>query len=130
VSIQLNHTIVPARDPRASASFLAEILGRAVPHSFGPFYVVSLDNGVALDYMHSDGDIQPQHYAFMVTDTEFDAIFDRIRARELPYWADPGHQQRGAINHRDGGRGLYWDDPDGHYLELMTRPYRGRADSV
>lgn len=75
--------------------------------------------------MHSDGDIPPQHYAFMVTDAEFDAIFERIRERELPYWADPGHHQRGAINHRDGGRGLYWDDPNGHYLEIMTRPYGG-----
>jgi catechol 2,3-dioxygenase-like lactoylglutathione lyase family enzyme len=125
MSIQLNHTIVAARDPCASASFLAEILGREAPRSFGPFYVVPLDNGVSLDYMHSAGDIRPQHYAFLVTDAEFDAIFDRIGTRELPYWADPGHRQRGAINHHDGGRGLYWDDPNGHYLEIMTRPYGG-----
>ncbi|UUZ70808.1 VOC family protein [Polaromonas sp. P1(28)-8] len=123
MSIQLNHTIVPARDPRASAAFLAEILDRPAPVMFGPFHGVELDNGVTLDFMRVDGDIAWQHYAFLVSEDEFDEIFGRIRERGLPYWADPGHHQPGKINHGDGGRGVYWSDPDGHNLEILTRPY-------
>ena len=123
--IDLNHTIVHARDPQASAIFLAEILGRPAPVRFGPFYGVALDNGVTLDFIRADGPLVVEHYAFLVGEDEFDQIFDRIRARELPYWADPGHQQAGRINHHDGGRGVYWNDPDGHYLEIITRPYGG-----
>lgn len=125
MSIQLNHTIVPARDPRASAAFLAEILGRGAPVRFGPFQGVQVDNGVTLDFMRVDGDIARQHYAFIVSEDEFDEIFGRIRERGLPYWADPGHHQPGEINRNDGGRGVYWDDPDGHNLEIITRPYGG-----
>jgi catechol 2,3-dioxygenase-like lactoylglutathione lyase family enzyme len=121
--VQLNHTIVKARDPRASAAFLAEILGRGEPIVFGPFHGVEVDNGVTLDYMRFDGDIAWQHLAFLVSEPEFDAIFGRIRERGLAYWADPGHQHPGRINHGDGGRGVYWDDPDGHSLEILTRPY-------
>jgi catechol 2,3-dioxygenase-like lactoylglutathione lyase family enzyme len=123
MTIQLNHTIVPARDPQASARFLAEILGCEEPQAFGPFYGVAVDNGVTLDFMRSDGKPRSQHYAFLVSESEFDEIFARIRKRQLPYWADPGHQHPGEINHRDGGRGLYWDDPNGHNLEILTRPY-------
>ncbi len=123
MSIQLNHTIVQARDPRASAAFLVEILGRGEPVRFGPFHGVELDNGVTLDFMRVEGDIAWQHYAFIVSEDEFDQIFGRIRERGLPYWADPGHHQPGRINHNDGGRGVYWDDPDGHRLEIITRPY-------
>jgi len=127
MSIQLNHTIVPARDPQASAAFLAEILGRGAPIRYGPFHGVELDNGVTLDFMRVDGDIARQHYAFIVSEQEFDQIFARIRERGLPYWADPAHHRPGEINHNDGGRGVYWDDPNGHPLEIITRPY-GSAD--
>jgi catechol 2,3-dioxygenase-like lactoylglutathione lyase family enzyme len=123
MSIALNHTIVPARDPKASAAFLAEILGRAAPVKFGPFYGVELDNGVTLDYMQADGELEVQHYAFLVSETEFDQIFARIRERGLRYYADPFHQREGQVNHNDGGRGLYWSDPDHHNLEIITRPY-------
>ncbi|HEY5567678.1 MAG TPA: VOC family protein [Gammaproteobacteria bacterium] len=123
MTIQLNHTIVPARDPQASATFLAEILGLSTPVRFGAFWAVALDNGVTLDFQHSDEEIPIEHYAFLVSESEFDAIFARIRARGLRYWADPMHQQPFEINHNDGGRGLYWNDPDGHYLEIITRPY-------
>lgn len=123
MSIHLNHTIVSARDPQASAAFLAEILGRPAPVRFGPFHGVEVDNGVTLDFMAVAGDITSQHYAFIVSEDEFDAIFGRIRARGLAYWADPGHRQPGAINLGDGGRGVYWNDPDGHSLEIITRPY-------
>jgi catechol 2,3-dioxygenase-like lactoylglutathione lyase family enzyme len=123
MAIQLNHTIVPAHDPHASAALLAEVLGRRAPTRYGPFHGVEVDNGVTLDFMRTEGDIAWQHYAFLVSEAEFDQIFERIRARGLPYWADPGHHQPGEINHNDGGRGVYWDDPNGHLLEIITRPY-------
>jgi catechol 2,3-dioxygenase-like lactoylglutathione lyase family enzyme len=123
MSIQLNHTIVPARDALASAKFLAEILGRGAPVRFGPFYGVELDNDVTLDFQSTDEKFLIEHYAFLVSEAEFDEIFARIRARGLEYWADPGHRRPGEINRNDGGRGLYWNDPNGHYLEIITRPY-------
>jgi catechol 2,3-dioxygenase-like lactoylglutathione lyase family enzyme len=123
MAIQLNHTIVPARDPLTSAQFLAEILGCSTPVRYGPFYGVQLENGVTLDFMRFDADIAWQHYAFIVSEIEFDEILDRIRERGLQYWADPGHHQPGVINHNDGGRGVYWEDPNGHNLEIITRPY-------
>ncbi|MGH7068418.1 MAG: VOC family protein [Acetobacteraceae bacterium] len=123
MTIQLNHTIVPAHDPQSSARFLAQILGCAEPQAFGPFHGVALDNGVTLDFMHTDGKPGTQHYAFLVSEREFDEIFARIQKRQLPYWADPEHRHPGEINRRDGGRGLYWDDPNGHILEILTRPY-------
>ncbi|HEX7082414.1 MAG TPA: VOC family protein [Gammaproteobacteria bacterium] len=123
MAIELNHTIVPARDPRASAEFLAEILGLDPPVRFGPFWAVALHNGVTLDYQRSDEQIPIEHYAFLVGESEFDSIFARIRARGLTYWADPAHMRAFEINRNDGGRGVYWNDPDGHYLEIITRPY-------
>ena len=130
MTVQLNHTIVAATDQRASATFFAEILGLAPPTSFGPFLVVTLDNGVSLDFLagyglDEEGRVRPQHYAFLVTEPEFDAIFGRIRARGLSYWADPGQTRPGEINTNDGGRGVYWEDPGGHILEIITRPYGG-----
>ena len=123
MAIQFNHTIVPAREAQASATWLAQILGRDPPVQFGPFWTVALDNGVTLDFQHSDEAMPIEHYAFLVSEAEFDAIFERIRARQLPYWADPMHRRPGEINRNDGGRGLYWNDPNGHYLEIITRPY-------
>jgi len=123
MAVQLNHTIVSVRDSEASARFLAEILDLPAPTRFGPFMIVQATNGVSLDFMHADGAIVPQHYAFLVSEAEFDEIFARIAARALPYWADPGRRGPGRINRRDGGRGLYFDDPDGHMLEILTRPY-------
>src|SRR4051812_5073919 len=110
MAIQLNHTIVHARDPAASANFLAEILGLGQPVAFGPFMGVEVHNGVTLDFIKARPEqIIVEHYAFLVSETEFDAIFERIRARGLDYWADPAHRQRGQINHNDGGRGVYWN---------------------
>lgn len=125
MTVELNHTIVAAADRDASARFLAEVLGLPAPTPFGPFMVVETANGVSLDVAHSEGDITPQHYAFLVSESEFDEIFGRIQQRELPYWADPGRRRAGEINHNDGGRGVYFPDPDGHLLELITRPYGG-----
>jgi catechol 2,3-dioxygenase-like lactoylglutathione lyase family enzyme len=120
---QLNHTIVNVRDKQASASFLAEILGVAAPTSYGPFAVVQVDNDVSLDFADDHGEIRPQHYAFLVAEDEFDSILDRIRERDLTFWADPGKRRENEWNTADGGRGLYWEDPDGHFLEIITRPY-------
>jgi catechol 2,3-dioxygenase-like lactoylglutathione lyase family enzyme len=125
MTVQLNHTIVHARDQRASAQFLADVLGLEPPTTFGPFVVVQLSNGVSLDYLEDGGTPHPGHYAFLVGEVEFDAVHARIRARGLPFWADPFHRQEGQINTNDGGRGLYWEDPDGHSLEILTVPYGG-----
>jgi len=123
MAIQLNHTIVWCRDKQRSAAFLAEILGRPAPSAFGPFLIVEVDNGVSLDFHEIDGEIASQHYAFLIGDDDFDDIFGRIVARSLEYWADPSQSRSGAINHNDGGRGVYFEDPDGHLLEIITRPY-------
>jgi catechol 2,3-dioxygenase-like lactoylglutathione lyase family enzyme len=123
VSVQLNHTIVSCRDQQRSASFLTGILGLPAPARFAHFLVVEADNGVSLDFAETAEDITPQHYAFLVGEEEFDAAFGRIRDRDLSYWADPSRTQAGVINQRDGGRGLYFQDPDGHLLEIITRPY-------
>ena len=123
MSVQLNHTIVSCRDQQRSAAFLSEILGLPPATRFGHFLVVEADNGVSLDFAESGGEIATQHYAFLVGEDEFDAAFGRIQDRGLTYWADPGKRRPGAINHNDGGRGLYFDDPDGHRLEIITRPY-------
>jgi catechol 2,3-dioxygenase-like lactoylglutathione lyase family enzyme len=123
MAVQLNHTIVAARDKHASASFLADVLGLPAPKSWGPFVMVDTSNDVSLDFMDAEGEIVPQHYAFLVSEAEFDEIFGRIRGRGLPYWADPFHEQPAEINTNDGGRGVYFDDPDGHRLEILTRPY-------
>ncbi len=123
MSIQLNHTIVWCRDQEKSANFLAEMLGRPRPTTFAHFHVVDLDNGVSLDFSGNGGDFSAQHYAFLVSETEFDAIFGRIEAKGLDYWADPMRSKPGEINRHDGGRGVYFLDPDGHVLEAITRPY-------
>jgi catechol 2,3-dioxygenase-like lactoylglutathione lyase family enzyme len=119
----LNHTIVRVRDKRESATFLSEILGLPEPVRYGPFLVVQVANDVSLDFADDHGSPSSQHYAFLVSEAEFDQIFGRIRARGLPYWADPGKRRPGEYNTNDGGRGVYWEDPSGHFLEIITRPY-------
>ena len=121
--VELNHTIVHSRDHDDSATFLADILGLAAPGHFGHFRTVEVANGVSLDFAARNEPITPQHYAFLVSESEFDDIFGRIQARHLDYWADPGRTKPGRLNHRDGGRGAYFLDPDGHVLEILTRPY-------
>jgi catechol 2,3-dioxygenase-like lactoylglutathione lyase family enzyme len=123
VSVLLNHTIVWCRDQKRSATFLAEMLGLPQPERFGPFLVVTLMNGVSLDYHETEDAISSQHYAFLIGEEEFDQTFDRISARHIEYWADPILRRPGRINPADGGRGIYFHDPDGHLLEVITRPY-------
>jgi extradiol dioxygenase family protein len=122
--VHLNHTIVAARDRHEAANFLAEILGRNPPTTYGPFAVVELDNDVSLDFL-DDREVHPRHYAFLVSEAEFDEIFGRIQERRLDFWADPFERRPGEINTNDGGRGVYWKDPNGHVLEIITRPYGG-----
>jgi catechol 2,3-dioxygenase-like lactoylglutathione lyase family enzyme len=123
VTARLNHTIVAARDRNRSAVFLAEMLGLPAPLQLGPFAAVAVGERLTLDYVEAEGDIVPQHYAFLVEEAEFDEIFARITERGMPHWADPYRRERGAINHWDDGRGLYFDDPNGHLLEIITKPY-------
>ncbi len=123
MAIDFNHTILWASDSAASAKFLAEMLGLPAPRHWGPFEIVTTENGANLDYMDTDGEIARQHYAFLVGEAEFDEIFGRIRERGLPYWADPGQTRTDEINRHDGGRGLYFEDLNGHLLEIITRPY-------
>ena len=125
MNVRLNHTIVWCRDQQESAGFLTGLLGLAPPVPFGPFHVVALGNDVSLDFRTQRGEIATQHYAFLVEESEFDTIFGRIHERGLQYWADPTCQQPGQINHHFGGRGVYFQDPSGHLLEIITRPYGG-----
>lgn len=120
---ELNHTIVWCRDRHRSATFLAEILDRPAPKEFGPFLVVEMDNGVSLDFMEKEGDIASQHYAFLINEQEFDGVLQRVRARGISHWADPGRSRANRINRNDGGRGFYFEDPNGHFLEVLTQPY-------
>jgi catechol 2,3-dioxygenase-like lactoylglutathione lyase family enzyme len=124
MSIKLNHTIVHSRDPREAAEFLAGLFGLPPPRPFGPFLDLDVANEVTLAFLDADGmEIQMQHYAFLVSEAEFDQIFGRIQARGLKYWADPGRTEEGRINHHFGGRGVYFQDPSGHLMEIITRPY-------
>ena len=127
MAVQLNHTIVWCRDKRRSAAFLAEMLGRPEPKPWGPFHIVDVDNDVSLDFHDTDEEITPQHYAFLIGEDEFDGVYARIRERGLDHWADPMQSRAGEINRNDGGRDVYWEDPDGHLLEVITRPYGSGA---
>lgn len=119
----LNHHIVAAADKEATASFFAEVLGLNRPTRFGPFIVLEVSADTTFDFMDIRGHVSPQHYAFLVTEAEFDEIFGRIQERQLGYWSDPQHHDPGNINHWDDGRGVYFADPNGHSLEIITRPY-------
>lgn len=125
MSVSFNHTIVAARDKRESAEFLAELFGLPSPKPFGHFMAVALEHGATLDYADAPQgeEIRRQHYAFLVSEDDFDAIYGKITSRGLEHWADPGRQRPGEINRRDGGRGVYFLDPSGHAMEILTRPY-------
>ena len=115
--VELNHTIVSAHDAEASARWFAEVFGVVAPERFGHFWQISTANGVGLDFASvGDREVVPQHYAFLVTEAEFDAIYNRVVGRGLDHWADPMQHHPGEINHRDGGRGVYFLSNDGHFL--------------
>jgi catechol 2,3-dioxygenase-like lactoylglutathione lyase family enzyme len=122
--VKLNHTIVHARDPREAANFFVAVFGLPPPLRFGPFLCVQLANEVTLDfYTSEDEKLQMQHYAFLVSEQEWDQIFARIKERQITFWADPACRRAGEFNRHDGGRGVYFQDPSGHLLEIITRPY-------
>jgi len=124
VTIKLNHTIVNVKSKKESAKFFTELFGLPPAKPFGSYFLtVELANGVTLDFCDADYEVEKQHYAFLVSDKEFDAIFGRIKERGMEYWADPAKKQKGKINHHDGGRGVYFEDPSGHFLEIITTPY-------
>lgn len=125
MTVELNHTIVAARDAEAAARWFAELFGLDAPMQFGPFWQVDTANRVSLDFasVGDDRDIVPQHYAFLISEEEFDQIYGRIVERGMEHWADPRASRPGEINHHDGGRGVYFQNADGHFLEIITRPY-------
>jgi catechol 2,3-dioxygenase-like lactoylglutathione lyase family enzyme len=129
MATMLNHTIIWCRDKQQSSTFLAEMLDRPPPRRFFHFLVVDLDNDVSLDFMEKEGDVARQHYAFLIGEDDFDAVLGRIRDRGLDHWADPARTQPGEINRHFGGRGVYFEDPDGHLLEVITRPYGSEAEA-
>ena len=129
MAVEFNHTLIACRDKHQASAFMAEILGLSPPEPYGDFMCVDLANGVSLDFLEAgDREFQTQHYAFLISENEFDEVFGRIRERGLDYWADPFRRQATEINHRDGGRGVYFCDPDGHLLEVLTRPYGSGTD--
>ncbi|WP_042259046.1 VOC family protein [Nocardia brasiliensis] len=128
MSVQFNHTIVGCRDNRVTAEFWADILGTELGAEWGPFIPLPLDNGVTFDFANVPPhvtEISPQHYAFLISEAEFDAAYAKIQRYKLEHWADPRQQGVNEINHNDGGRGVYFLDPNGHFLELITVPYGG-----
>ena len=125
MTVSFNHTIVSARDKRESAYFFTTLFGLADPVEAGPFLAVALDHHASLDFAEPGTDVLPQHYAFLVSEKEFDDIYGRIKERGLEHWPDPHQSESGTINHNDGGRGVYFLDPSGHFLEILTSPYGG-----
>jgi catechol 2,3-dioxygenase-like lactoylglutathione lyase family enzyme len=123
MAVELNHTIIWCRDKLASSAFLADMFALDPPEPFLHFMVVRLANHVSVDFMQKDRPVAPQHYAFLVSEAEFDGVMDRLAARGLDYWADPARTRPGEINRHFGGRGVYFADPDGHLLEAITTPY-------
>lgn len=118
--VVLNHTIIPSHDKEAAAAFLSEILGLDPPQPFGHFVCVETANGVSLDFDDRES-FEPGHYAFLISEAEFDAVLARVEERGLRYWADPGHRQEHVVNSH--GRGFYFEDPSGHNMEVLTRAY-------
>ena len=121
--IELNHTIVYVEDQEVASAFLTDLFDLPAATRFGPFHVVEVDNGVSLDYISTDDRFDSQHFAFLVSEDEFSDIFARIVDAGIEYWADPSRSKPGEINRRDGGRGVYFADPNGHLYEIITRPY-------
>lgn len=126
--VAFNHTIIAALDRHESAAFFTSLFGLPEATIWGPFAIVTLDQGAFIQFAEPDvAEIQMQHYAFLVDDDRFDAIYRRIRERGLDHWADPQLTLPGQINTNHGGRGVYFLDPAGHGLEVITRPYSTTA---
>lgn len=118
-----NHTIIAAKDRDESAQFFRELLELSDAPSWGPFTNIQLTDGVLLQFAEPPVEIQMQHYAFLLDDELFDRAYQRLCDRGIEHWADPQMQRSGEINNEHGGRGVYFKDPAGHAIELITRPY-------
>ena len=124
MAIELNHHLVPARDKEGSARFYERMFGFKYEGILGPFAPVRIpDQALTLDFYDSEEAFSSQHYAFKVSEEEFDTIFGRVKAAGLVYGSGPFTPEDGEINHWNGGRGVYFRDPNGHLLELLTRDY-------
>lgn len=123
MKVELNHTIVHCRNKIESASFVAEVLGLPPPIPFIHFLVLRTTNNASLDFLETQESFTTQHYAFLVDDKEFDEIFNRIKSKGISYWADPAKKRAGEINTHFGGRGFYFEEPSGNFLEVITKPY-------
>jgi catechol 2,3-dioxygenase-like lactoylglutathione lyase family enzyme len=123
VTVSFNHTIIFAEDKQESASFFTKLFALPEPGAWGPFLSAELDHGVFVQFAEPGIEIQAQHYAFLVTEDEFDGIYQRILDAGLPHWADPRMSRPGQYNTNHGGRGVYFRDPSGHNLEALTAPY-------
>jgi len=128
MSVSFNHTMIAAKDRHKSASFFTGLFGLPQATSWGPFAIVPLEGGVFVQFAEPPvAEIQMQHYAFLVDDDRFDEIYGRIVDGGIPHWADPQLTLPGQINTNHGGRGVYFQDPAGHGLEIITRPYGSTA---
>ncbi|MCP9831494.1 VOC family protein [Synechococcus sp. HJ21-Hayes] len=126
MAVVINHIVVHCYNKEESAAFIADVLGLPEPRPFHCFQVVCLDNGATLDFLDSpDNEIVWEHFAFLVDEGDFDAIFARIQTRKMQFWSDPFCKLPGVINTDDGGRSIYFKDPNGHLLEILTVPYGG-----
>lgn len=124
MSIAFDHTIVVSKDRLASASFFRSLFDLSEAPSWGPFTNVQLSDGTLLQFAEPPVDeIQPQHYAFRVTDDLFDVVVERLSDQQVRYWADPHLTEEGRVNHHHDGRGVYFKDPAGHLIEVLTQPY-------
>jgi len=125
MTIRLDHTIVPSKDKKASARFFAEILGLTVEPGGGYFAQVRVNDSLTFDFADEDGAFPGLHYAFHLSDGEFDGVLARVKARGLSFGSEPDAPANGRLNRRRGGRGFYFEDPNGHLLEVMTVPEAG-----
>jgi catechol 2,3-dioxygenase-like lactoylglutathione lyase family enzyme len=123
--IHFNHTIVHSAEREAEATFFTELFGLPPATEGGYFMVVPIADQASFDFAQADGDVAGQHYAFLVSEEDFDGIYGRIVDRGLDHWADPDRSEPGEINHHDDGCGVYFTSPSGHLLEIITRPYGG-----
>ncbi|MEU9995693.1 VOC family protein [Streptomyces sp. NPDC048370] len=125
MAVSFNHTIIAAKDRNESALFFRELLELPEAPSWGPFVNIQLADGVLLQFAEPpvEMQIQMQHYAFLVDDELFDRAYQRLCDGSVEHWADPQMRLPGEINHGHGGRGVYFKDPAGHAIELLTRPY-------
>ncbi|WP_411074756.1 VOC family protein [Streptomyces sp. cmx-4-7] len=123
MSVTFNHTIVAAKDRHESARFFRELLELPEAPSWGPFVNVRLPDGVLIQFAEPPVEIQMQHYAFLVDDELFERAYGRLCAQGIEHWADPQMRRPGETNTEHGGRGVYFKDPAGHAMELITRPY-------